>query len=53
MSGTDAEVEIVDSGVAITTWKEKDPVRVDTKVSMVCVPTLEMADALVIGSLVD
>lgn len=53
MSGTDAEVEIVDTGVAITTWKEKDPVRVDTKVSMISVPTLEMADALIIGSLKD
>lgn len=50
-SGTEAQVEIVDTGVAITTWKEVDPVRVDTKVSMVCVPTLEMSDALVIGSI--
>ena len=51
MSGTDAVVEIVDTGVAITTWKEVDPVRVDTKVSMVSVPTLEMPDSLVIGSI--
>lgn len=50
-SGVEAQVEIVDTGVAITTWKEVDPVRVDTKVSMVCVPTLEMSDALVIGSI--
>lgn len=51
MSGTDAVVEIVDTGVAITTWKEVDPVRVDTKVSMISVPTLEMPDSLVIGSI--
>lgn len=48
MSGADAEVEIVDTGVAITTWKEKDPVRVDTKVSMTVVPTLEVPEGLVI-----
>ena len=51
MAGTDAVVEIVDTGVAITTWKEVDPVRVDTKVSMISVPTLEMPDSLVIGSI--
>ena len=51
MSGTDAVVEIVDTGVAITTWKETDPVRVDTKISMISVPTLEMPDSLVIGSI--
>ena len=51
MSGTDANVQIVDTGVAITTWKQPDPVNVDTKVSMVSSPTLEMPDALVIGSI--
>ena len=51
MSGTDAVVELVDLGVAITTWKETDPVRVDTKVSMSVVPTLEMPEAIVIGTI--
>lgn len=48
MSNSDAEVEIVDTGVAITTSKEKDPVRVDTKVSMIVLPTLEIPEGLVI-----
>lgn len=48
MSGSDADVQIVDTGVAITTTKEKDPVRVDTKVSMTVLPTLEIPEGLVI-----
>lgn len=50
MSGSDAEVEIVDLGVALTTIKEKDPVNVMTKVSMIGVPTLERPDEVVIAS---
>lgn len=52
MSGvaTDAEVEIVDLGVAITTIKEKDPVNVMTKVSMIGMPTLEKPNQLFIAT---
>lgn len=41
MSGTSANVSIVDTGVAITTSKVVDPVTVETKVSMVSLPTFE------------
>ena len=51
MSGaTDANVQIVDLGVALTTIKEKDPVNVMTKVSMIGVPTLEKPEQLLIAS---
>lgn len=40
--GTDAQVQIVDGGVAITTSKIVDPVRVDTKVSMMMMPSYEL-----------
>lgn len=50
LSGSDAKVEIVDTGVAVTTIKEKDPVNVMTKVSMVCLPSMEKADSLIIAS---
>lgn len=50
MSGaTDAEVTIVDTGVAITTTKTTDPVSVDTKVSQVVLPSFEAADQIVIA----
>ena len=47
---TDAVVEIVDLGVAITTIKEKDPVNVMTKVSMIGMPTLEKPKQLIIAT---
>ncbi|MEF9866070.1 MAG: major capsid protein [Oscillospiraceae bacterium] len=47
MSGTNAEVSIVDTGVAITTSKETDPVNVITKVSMICMPSLEAANEII------
>lgn len=50
MGGSDADVEIVDLGVALSTYKEKDPVSVSTKVSMVGMPTLEKADELIIAT---
>ena len=51
MSGaTDAEVSIVDTGVAITTHKEVDPVNVQTKASMICLPSFELADQIIIAS---
>ena len=48
--GTDAVVEIVDMGVALTTIKEKDPVNVMTKVSMIGVPTLERPNEMIVAT---
>lgn len=51
MSGaTDAEVNIVKQGIAITTTKKTDPVNVDTKVSMIALPSFERADEIVIAT---
>lgn len=44
MSGTAANVSITDVGVAITTVKETDPVQVNTKASMIYLPSFEQAD---------
>lgn len=46
---TDAEVSIVDTGVAVTTTKTTDPVSVDTKVSQVVLPSFEAADQIMIA----
>lgn len=43
-----ANVAIVDTGVAITTMKKADPVNVETKVSMICLPSFEAADQVYI-----
>lgn len=48
MSGSDADVAIAENAIAVTTHKEYDPVNVDTKVSMVALPSFEMADAVFI-----
>lgn len=49
MSGaTDAEVSLVNNSVAVTTTKETDPVNVQTKVSMVMLPSFEQADGVFI-----
>lgn len=45
-----AEVSIVEKGIAITTTVEDDPVNVKTKVSMVALPSFELADQVVIAS---
>lgn len=45
-----ANVNIVDTGVAITTTKETDPVNVMTKASMICLPSCEAADQLIIAT---
>lgn len=51
MSGaTDANVSIVDTGVAITTMIEKDPVNVVTKASMICLPSFELAEQIIIAT---
>lgn len=44
--GTAAEVSLVNNAVAVTTSKIVDPVNVETKVSMVMLPSFEMADAV-------
>lgn len=46
MSGANADVSIVDTGVAVTTFKEVDPVTVQTKVSMICLPSFEQVDTI-------
>lgn len=45
-----AEVSVVDTGVAITTSKEADPVNVKTKVSQVVMPSFEGADLIFIAT---
>jgi hypothetical protein len=54
MSGaTEAEVVVVDTGVAITTTKTTDPVSIDTKVSQVVLPSFEAADQIVIADVIE
>lgn len=48
MSGSAANVSITDTGVAVTTIKHEDPVNVETKVTMICLPSFEMADQIAI-----
>lgn len=48
MSSGVANVSLVDTGVAVTTIKHADPVNVEAKVSMICLPSFEMADAIYI-----
>ncbi|WP_314581863.1 major capsid protein [Enterococcus gilvus] len=43
-----ANVSIVDTGVAITTMKKADPVNVETKVSMISLPSFEQSEAVCI-----
>ncbi len=45
---TDAEVSLVNNSVAVTTSKIIDPVNVETKVSMVMLPSFEQADGVFI-----
>ena len=49
MSGTAANVTMVDLGVAVTTSKKVDPVNVDTKVSMIYLPSFEAIDYICIA----
>ena len=46
MSGTADNVAITDLGVAVTTMKKSDPVNVETKVTMICLPSFESADSV-------
>ena len=43
-----AKVSIVDNGIAVTTYGTEDPVNVETKVSMVALPSFERANEIVI-----
>lgn len=49
-SGSKAEVTIVDTGVAVASYKEVDPVTVVTKVSEIVLPSFELADRVIIAS---
>ena len=51
-SGSAANVSIVDTGVAITTVKKTDPVNVDTKVTMIYLPSFETADQIMIADVI-
>lgn len=51
MSGTSANVSITDTGVAVCTSEQIDPVNVDTKVSMICLPSFPMADRVIIAEI--
>ena len=52
MASKVANVSIVDTGVAILTKQETDPVQVETIVSMICLPSFEAADEVYIMSTV-
>lgn len=43
-----ANVSITDTGVAVTTVQKSDPVNVETKVTMICLPSFESADSVYI-----
>ena len=51
MNDPTVQVELVDMGVAITNSKESDPVNVMTKASMICLPSGELADRMIIASI--
>ncbi len=48
MAGSVANVSITDTGVAVVTAEKVDPVQVETIVSMICLPSFEMADQVYI-----
>jgi hypothetical protein len=50
MAGANADVTIVNLGVAITTFKEVDPVNVNTKVSAITLPSFESIDTTFIAT---
>lgn len=49
MGGRVANVSITDTGVAVTTIEKADPVNVETKVTMICLPSFESANSIVIA----
>lgn len=48
MTGSVANVSITDTGVAVTTIQKADPVNVETKVTMICLPDFPAADQVYI-----
>lgn len=52
MASQNAQVSITDTGVAVTTTDEVDPVSVTTKVSQVCMPSFEAADQIIIADVI-
>ena len=48
MGGKVANVSITETGVAVTTVEKADPVNVETKVTMICLPSFEAADSVYI-----
>ena len=48
MAGRDAEVAIIDTGIAVTTYGTVDPVNKEMKVSMVALPSFERANEVYI-----
>lgn len=48
MSSNVANVSITDTGVAVTTMPKADPVNVETKVTMICLPDFPTADQVYI-----
>ena len=48
LNSLNAEVSIINGGVAVTTHEMVDPVNVETKVSMVALPSFEQADKIYI-----
>jgi hypothetical protein len=48
MNNLNADVALVNDGVAVTTSQIVDPVNVETKVSMVALPSFEQADKVMI-----
>lgn len=49
MGGKVANVAITDTGVAVTTIEKADPVNVETKVTMICLPSFEAIDNIFIA----
>ena len=52
MNSLNAKVSIVDNGIAVTTHEEHDPVNVETKVTMVALPSFERANEIVIADVI-
>lgn len=50
MGGANANVQIVNTGVAVTTYTTTDPVNVNTKVSQISLPSFEAADKVFIAT---
>lgn len=44
-----ANVSVVDTGVSVTTMEKLDPVQVETKVTMICLPSFEAAEEVIIA----